>query len=114
MDEHITDVIGDQKAFNFLKMNDGACRFVQKRLGKCIGPLSKIWEEVDDIENKTESKLNIDELRQFIEKTILIIGQVNVAFLFERRLNYFTEIMLCAKDAKQSLKENEKSLDGVD
>ena len=69
---------------------------------------------MDNIENKTESKMNVDELRQLVEKAILMIGQANVACLFKIRLNYLAQIMHSAKDTKQTLKENKKCLDGVD
>ena len=92
-------------------MNDNALKFVQKRLGQCMGPLSKIWEEVDDLD-KDQSNMKIDELKELVEKTILMIGQTNVACLFERRLNFLAKLMHSAKNARQTLKENEKCLDG--
>lgn len=87
VDDYITDIIGDQRSLKFLKMNDFALKFVQKRLSQCIEPFSKIWEEVDDLE-KSKFSMNVEEQKELIEKTILMIGQTNVACLFERRLNY--------------------------
>lgn len=82
-------------------MNDSALKFVQKRLSQCMGPLWKIWEEVDDLD-KNKSSMNVEELKELIEKTILMIGQTNVACLFERRLNYLAKIMHSAKLARQA------------
>lgn len=62
----------------FLKMNDSELKFVQKRLGQCMGPRSKIWEEVDDLD-KRKSSMNVEELKELIKITILMIGQTNVA-----------------------------------
>lgn len=35
--------------------------------------------------HKSKSSINVEELKELIEKTILMIGQTNVACLFERR-----------------------------
>lgn len=58
----------------FLKVNDSELKFVQKRLGQCMGPLSKIWEEVDDLD-KRKSSMNVEELKELIRITILILGK---------------------------------------
>lgn len=76
-----------------------------------MGPLSKIWEEVDDL-TRSQSKMNINDLKTLIEKTILLIGQTNFACLFERRLNFLAKVMSSAKNARETLKEDEKCQDG--
>lgn len=70
-----------------------------------MGPLSKIWEEVNDLNlNKTKCSINVEELKELIEKTILMIGQISVACLFEHRLNYLAKTMQSANLAWQALK----------
>ena len=108
VDEYIGDIISDQKSLKFLRMNDNALKFVQKRLGQCMGPLSKIWEEVDDLE-KDQSNMKIDELKELVEKTILMIGQTNVACLFERRLNFLAKLMHSAKKMRVRLSKKTKN-----
>ena len=71
--------------------------------GASKGPLSKIWEEVDDLD-KDQSNMKINELNE------LMIGQTNVACLFERRLNFLAILMNSAKNARQALKENDASM----
>lgn len=57
-------------------MNDSELKCVQKRLSQNMGPLSKIWEEVSDLNlNKTKCSINVEELKELIEKTILMIGR---------------------------------------
>lgn len=78
-------------------MNDSKLKCVQKRLSQNMGPLSKIWEEVNDLNlNKTKCSINVEELKELIEKTILMIGQISVACLFEHRLNYLAKTMQSA------------------
>ena len=70
-----------------------------------MGLLSEIYDEVDVINNKTESNVNVDKVSQLVENTILMIGEANLACFFERYLSYLDTIMHCAEDAKQKKKE---------
>lgn len=93
-------------------MNDSALKSRQKRLNLCMGPLTKIWEEVGNLDKKKSSMI-VEELKELIEKKILMIGQTNVACLFECKLNYLPKIMHSAKLARQALYENESTFDGI-
>lgn len=81
VDDYIFDIMSDQRFLKFLKMNNSALQFVQKRLRQCMGPLSKILKEVDALD-KNKSSMNVEELKELIEKFILMTVQINVARLF--------------------------------
>ena len=73
--DYLEDLVADHKSIKFLKMNDSSLKFV-----KVHRTLSRIWDEMDKAyEGGTPSK-EISEVN-LLEKTILMIGQVNVACL---------------------------------
>ena len=54
------------------------------------------------------------EVKELLEKTILLVGQTNATCLYERRLNFLAKIMSSAKTAKAALKENEAEFQAED
>ncbi|XP_062578759.1 uncharacterized protein LOC134240705 [Saccostrea cucullata] len=107
VDDYLEDLVADHKSMKFLKMHDSSLKFVQKRVSQCMGPLSRIWDEMDKANEGTTSSMEIEEVVNLLEKTILMIGQVNVACLYERRLNFLAKILKSTKKAKSMLRENE-------
>ncbi|XP_062584288.1 uncharacterized protein LOC134246041 [Saccostrea cucullata] len=107
VDDYLEDLVADHKSMKFLKMHDSSLKFVQKRVSQCMGPLSRIWDEMDKAHEGTTSSMEIEEVVNLLEKTILMIGQVNVACLYERRLNFLAKILKSTKKAKSMLRENE-------
>jgi hypothetical protein len=51
--------------------------------------------------------IDMYDIKELIDKTILMVGQANTTCLYERRLNFLGKIMSSAKKAKMALKENE-------
>ncbi|KAK3106550.1 hypothetical protein FSP39_022449 [Pinctada imbricata] len=95
----------------FTKIHDGSIKFIQKRIGQVMGPLTKIWKTVEDgVARKTEeSPMGLDELLKLLEKTVTLVGQANVACLYERRLNVLSKVFGDVKKARKSISANEKS-----
>ncbi|XP_061187959.1 uncharacterized protein LOC133195987 [Saccostrea echinata] len=110
VDDYLEDLVADHKSMKFLKMHDSSLKFVQKRVSQCMGPLSMIWDEMDKAHEGSKSSMEIEEVVNLLEKTILMIGQVNVACLYERRLNFLAKILKSTKKAKSMLRENETKL----
>ena len=110
IDDYIEDLVADHKSMRFLKMHDSSLKFVQKRVSQCMGPLSRIWEELDEAHRGNTSKMEIGEVVELLEKTLLMVGQVNVACLFERRLNFLVKIVKSTKKAKVMLRDSENQL----
>ena len=76
-----------------------------------MAPLSKIWTEIDGVRQGQESsEMQITELLGLIEKTVLLIGQTNVACLYERRVNFMAKILRSLKVAKSTLSKNKDLL----
>ncbi|XP_061170663.1 uncharacterized protein LOC133180102 [Saccostrea echinata] len=109
IDNYLSDLVADHKSMKFLKMHDSSLKFVQKRVSQCMGPLSRILDEMDKADEGSKSSLEI-EVVNFLVKTKLMIGQVNVACLYERRLNFLAKILESTKKAKSMLLENETKL----
>ena len=114
-DDYIEDMINDPKAMRFLKLQDHSLKTIQKKVAQVMGPLSKLWVEVDS-NNFSDVKPSIDmfEVKELLEKTILLVGQTNATCLYERRLNFLAKIMSSAKTAKAALKENEAEFQAED
>ena len=111
LDEFVEELIDDRKALMYTKIHDGSIKFIQKRIGQVMGPLTKIWKTVDEgVTGKSEDpNMSIDELLKLLEKTVLLLGQANVACLYERRLNVLSKVFGDAKKARKSISTNEKS-----
>lgn len=110
IDDYIEDLVADHKSMKFLKMHDSSLKFVQKRVAQCMGPVSRIWEELDKAHEGHTSTMDIEDVVKLLEKTILMIGQVNVACLYERRINFLAKILKSTKKAKSMLRDNEAKL----
>lgn len=110
IDDYIEDLVADHKSMKFLKMHDSSLKFVQKRVAQCMGPVSRIWEELDKAHEGHTSTMDIEDVVKLLEKTILMIGQVNVACLYERRINFLAKILKSTMKAKSMLRDNEAKL----
>lgn len=110
IDDYIEDLVADHKSMKFLKMHDSSLKFVQKRVAQCMGPVSRIWEELDKAHEGHTSTMDIEDVVKLLEKTIIMIGQVNVACLYERRINFLAKILKSTKKAKSMLRDNEAKL----
>ena len=77
VDDYVEDIINDKRSIKFLKMQDQALKNVQRKVSRCLGPLSQIWDELD----KESSTTNIEQVTELIEKTVVLLGQVNTTCL---------------------------------
>ena len=102
-------MINDPKAMRFLILQDHSLKTIQKKVAQVMGPLSKLWVEVDS-NNSSDVKPSID----MFEVKELLVGQTNATCLYERRLNFLAKIMSSAKTAKAALKENEAEFQAED
>ena len=111
VDEFAEDLICDRKAWRFMKLHDNSFKFIQKKVAQVMGPLYKVWSELDGVNHgKEASEMLIEEVLKLIEKTVLLVGQVNVARLYERKLNFMAKILKGLKLAKQTLSQNQQNL----
>ncbi|CAC5412590.1 unnamed protein product [Mytilus coruscus] len=86
-------------------------KFIQKKLALIMGPLFKMWREMDGAnQGKETSEMFITEVLNLIERTVLLVEQVNVACLYERRINFMAKILKGMKQDKQTLSHNQSML----
>lgn len=79
-------------------------RFVVKicteTVAQCMGPFPRTWEEVNEAHGDHTSTLEIEDVVKLLEKAILMIGHVDVAYLYERSINFLAKILKCTKEGK--------------
>ncbi|KAK3089006.1 hypothetical protein FSP39_000093, partial [Pinctada imbricata] len=116
VDEYIEDLVNDNKVMRFLRMHDASLKHVQKRIAQCMGPMAKVWHELDSINTdnpeQNQSSMDIFDVKELMEKCILMLGQANASCLYERRMNFLAKIMQSTKKAKSALKENDQEFKG--
>ena len=113
LDDFVEILVTDKRKRMYTKIQDGSLKYVQKKLAQIMGPLGKIWNVVDGYANgkiQPNASMDIDELLELIEKTVLLVGQTNVACLYERRLNVLSKVFGDAKKAKKSLHQHERTI----
>ena len=111
VDAYIEDLVNDKRAFKFLKLQDQALKHVQRKVSRCLGPLAEIWEELDGAQEGDKSGKSIQEVTELVEKTILMIGQVNTACLYERRLTWLAKLFKSVANAKTIIKDHNDEFD---
>ncbi|KAJ8322026.1 hypothetical protein KUTeg_000497 [Tegillarca granosa] len=105
IDDYIEDLVGDKKSFSLIKLQYQALKHVQKKLSRCLGPLSVVWNELESAKHSDRSTMSIDEITELIQKTILMLGQVNTACLYERRMSWLAKIFRSVVNANSVIKE---------
>ncbi|KAJ8308942.1 hypothetical protein KUTeg_013816 [Tegillarca granosa] len=111
IDDYIEDLVGDKKFFSLIKLRAQALKHVQKKLSTCLGPLSVVWNELESAKHSDRSTMSIDEITELIQKTILMIGQVNTACLYERPMSWLAKIFRSVVNAKSVNVIKEYNLD---
>ena len=71
-----------------------------------MGPLSKIWQKIEDSTQCKTDRVEIDlgEFKELIEQSIMMLGQVFNNITYNRRLSFLNALMKEQK-SKQILKE---------
>jgi hypothetical protein len=72
-----------------------------------MGPLSNIWNEMNKTHDDNTSRMEIEEIAHLMKEKYLMIGQVNIECLYERRQNFLAKILKSIKKAKSMLRESE-------
>lgn len=67
IDDYIEDLVADHKSMKFLKMHDSSLKFVQKRVAQCMGPVSRIWEELDKAHEGHTSTMDIEDVVKLLD-----------------------------------------------
>ena len=63
--------------------------------------------------DKESSAMNIEQMAELIEKTVVLLGQVNTTCLYERRVNWLAKIFKSVGTAKQVIKDHAEDFDNT-
>ena len=97
VDAYFEDLINDKRSLKFVKLQYQALKHVQRKVSRCL--MAEIREELDGTQDGDKSGKSIQEVTELVEKTILMIGQVNTACLYEKRLAWLAKLFKSVANA---------------
>ena len=111
LDDYVPDIFTATRS-SYGKSYESNLQQIQERIGLVMGPLSRIWLDLDNIDSGRESGQNLDpsEWLDIIEKTITLLGQAFTTTTYHRRMNILYNLTKDVKKAKQLLKSNSEDL----
>ena len=79
----------------------------QKKIVDVIGPLSRLWEGLEDIKNVSDDTVPVfvEDRIELIEQAVLLLGQTSNSILYIRRLQILKTLIKHPKKAKNIFKE---------
>ena len=108
MDDYFVELLEDQRQKKEIALDD-TFRKLQSKILTIKGPLSKVWYTVEESLAKGYRKFHVDEISQYIDQTILLIGQAFNSVSYNRRMNVLIGVGTEKAKAKNTLK-NQASL----
>ena len=108
MDDYFVELLEDQKKKKEIALDD-TFKKLQSKILTIMGPLSKVRYTVEESLAGGSRKFDVDEMSQYIDQTILLIGQTFNFVSDSRRLNVLTGVETEKVKAKNALK-NQASL----
>ena len=107
LDPEILDLMQDNLA-GVMKGQDKGLLSTGVRLGSALGPLCELWTNARDCKAKGQD-LNPALTARLVEETLIALGQVNAAILFNRRKNLLSKFMRSGKKAARLVSQNHKA-----
>ena len=105
-----TFVEEDWKDKKYLVEGDGDVARIQQRLRDVMGPLSKVWKTLEDVKKKPDTWVNIKELAQLTEHSILLLAQASNAATYKRRIDVLKVAHGSRHAATSALKRHSETL----
>ena len=86
LDDFVKDILKDKKKQKDLDF-DNVLENIQGRNRSFMGPLSKIWTAVESDRLSQEDSVEVDlkEIQEFVEQTVLLLGQASNSISYYRR-----------------------------
>ena len=79
---------------------------VQKKVFDILGPVTSLWSQLENFKNgRRDGRISQSELGENIEQTIVLLGQVNNAVNYHRRLNVLSALQKNQRSASSTLQE---------
>ena len=106
------DMVGllPSQAKSPVNSTDGGMRRIQGVLLDVMGPLGKLWAQLEKIMDSGKKSCKVDKLLKLAEQSVLLVGQTNVIINYNRRLNVLSRFLKNPKAAHEILKQNEQTL----
>ena len=106
VDSYIPDIFATVKR-SYGKPYDQNLVAIQSRVGSVMGPLSKLWTDLDKIRSgQSKEKLDLFNSLELVEKSITLLGQAFNTTTYHRRMNILYNLKKDVKKANGLLKEN--------
>jgi len=111
VDEYVPELFSEVKR-SYGKPYDQNLQQIQGRIGMAMGPLSKLWLDLEKIAKgqSEEDSLNVFDCLSLVEKSITLVGQAHTSTTYHRRMNVLYNLTKDVKKAKSLLKNNESRL----
>ena len=105
MDDFVKELMEEQRNF-FQLSSDKVFKKIQQKVLTVMGPLGKVWLTLENAMSTKRQKVEItlEDLKEYTEQTVILIGQVYNSMSYQRRLNALSTMMKEAK-AKEVLKD---------
>ena len=108
MDDYFVELVEDQRKKKKIALVD-TFKKLQSKILTIMGPLSKVWYTVGESLAGGSREFDVDEMSQYIDQTILLIGQALNSVFYSRRMNVLIGVGTENVKAKNTLK-NQASL----
>ena len=111
LDDYVPESF-DATGSSYGKAFDSNLHQIQNRIGAVMGPISKLWVDLDEIRSGRSSGENLDpfEWLNVIEQSITLLGQAFSTTTYHRRMNVQYNLTKDVKKAKKLLKSNDANL----
>ena len=103
-----TSILKDKRgsASNEWINQDKVLENIQVKIRKIMGPLTQLWDIVENAINSNEQSVNpsLDDMQKFIEQTVLMVGQSSNTVTYHRRYNLLNNLMRSSNQIKEALR----------
>ena len=106
VDDYVHEIF-EARSTSINRISDQSFRKIQGKLLKVMGPVSRLWTMFDAINSSSDPEMDFEEVSTLMEQTVTLIGQVNVALSYERRLSIKAKMTGEADKSKKILKKNQ-------
>ena len=115
LDDYVPEIFSSSNS-SYGKPYDQNLAQIQGRVGTVMGPLSRLWLDLENIRKaikrgtSSDTSLDIFDCLGLVEKSITLLGQAFTTTTYHRRMNVLYNLTKDVKKAKQLLKSNDEKL----
>ena len=105
------DEIFETLGKSYGRESDGTLSKTQARINNVMGPLGKLWLNLENIRTgESSDELDLFGCLTLVEQSVTLLGQANVSLTYARRLSILGRLTGDMKKAKKLLNKHESSL----